>query len=280
VRSTLHVSLVLLMLAGSPSVIAGTLIRIGLFPFYSPQQLIAQKEPFRRHLALAIEGKVHMETAPSLDMFMNRVAKGEYDLVLLPSHLGRLIQQDFRWRPLCKYIPDMTVYLVTRKHGGIRSADSLKGKVIATHDRALLLSLVAAEWLRRQGIPEHDMSWLETGGLVNSVYSVITGEADAAVASSSTLALLPQAELDQLRVLGEAGTAPQPYIVASPVMKPALISLVRDAYRSYSEDGTPVFAEIPSTELKSLDRYAAEARRRLGGHSGRTAERNRRTKVH
>lgn len=263
-RFMLSLFLALLAAGTAPLAVAGPLLRIGLFPFNSTQQLIEQKEPLRRQLAQAMRGEVHLETAPSPEIFMARVAKGEYDLVLLPSNLGRLIQQDYRWLPLCKYIPDMTVYLVTRKHGGVKNAASLRSGVLATHDRALLLSLVAEEWLRKRGIAGRDINWLETGGLVNSVYSVITGEADAAVASSSTLALLRQVDLDALRVLGEAGTVPQPYVVASPAMSPALRSRTRGVCRNYHENGNPVFADIPAAELKHLDIYAAEARKRIG----------------
>ena len=252
--------------AGSGQALAATPpIRVGLFPFHSPQHLIAQKEPFRRHLEKSLRRAVHLETAPGLEIFMQRLSRGEYDIALLPAHFGRIAQQDYHWRLVAKYVPDMTVYIVTRKQGGVRSVAELKGAMIATHDRALLLSMVADRWLKKNGLAENAVEWMETGGLANSVYAVVAGQADAAIASSSSLGLTPQAELDQLRVLAEAGAVPQPFVLANPHMNREALARLQSACDSFVEDGHKAFTAVAPGDLRILDRYTAEAREQVWG---------------
>ncbi len=253
--------LALLTLASAPSDAATRpAIRIGLFPFHSPQHLVAYYDSLRRHFEKALQATVQLETAPSVEDYTSRAIRGDYDVALIPAHFGRLLQVDYRWQPLARYMPDNTVYLITRKQDVIRAPSELKGKVIATHDRDLLMSLAALRWLRERGVSESDIEWLETGGLASSVYAVITSQADAAVTTLSSLSLTRQAELDQLDILVEVGNIPQLYLMANPRMQNHRKAGLRAACDSFRKEGNPVLARVTEKELKSLDAYAAELR--------------------
>jgi ABC-type phosphate/phosphonate transport system substrate-binding protein len=257
--------LALLTMASTPSDAATRPIRIGLFPFHSPQHLVTYYDSLRRHFEKALQLPVQLETAPSVEDYTSRAIRGDYDVALIPAHLGRQLQVDYRWQPLARYMPDNTVYLITRKQDAIKEPSGLKGKVIATHDRSLLMSLAAQRWLRERGVMESDIDWLETGGLASSVYAVVTGQAVAAVATLSSLSLTRQAELDQLDILVEVGNIPQLYLMANPRMPNHRKAGLRAACDSYRKDGNPVLARVTEKELKSLDAYTAEIRMRLPG---------------
>ncbi len=257
--------LALLTLTSAPSDAAIRPIRIGLFPFHSPQHLVIYYDSLRRHFEKALQLPVQLETAPSVEDYTSRAIRGDYDVALIPAHLGRLLQVDYQWQPLARYMPDNTVYLITRKQDAIKEPSDLKGKVIATHDRNLLMSLAAQRWLKERGVMESDIDWLETGGLASSVYSVITGQAVAAVATLSSLSLTRQAELDQLDILVEVGNIPQLYLMANPRMPNHRKTGLRAACDSYRKEGNPVLARVTEKELKSLDAYTAELRMRLPG---------------
>lgn len=263
--------LALLTLAGTPAETAKLgnrpAMRIGLFPFHSPQQQVSYYEPLRRHLEKTLQVAVQLETAPTVGDYAARAIRGDYDVAVIPAHYGRLLQLDYQWQPLARYTPDNMVYLITRKQDAIRAPSELKGKTIATHDRDLLMSLVAQRWLRERGVADGDIEWLETGGLASSVYAVVTGQAVAAVATLSSLSLTRQAELDQLNILAEIGTIPQLYLMANPRLPATREAGLQAACDSFRKDGNPVLARVTGKELKSLDAYAAVLRMRLPGKS-------------
>lgn len=241
-------------------------IRIGLFPFHSPQHLVAYYDSLRMHLEQDLKVTVQLETAPSVEDYTVRAIRGHYDVALIPAHLGRMLQVDYHWRPLARYVPDNTVYLVSRRRGTIRTPADLKGKTIATQDRNLLMSMAAMRWLRERGVTDDEVDWLETGGLASSVYAVTTGQADASVATLSSLSLTPQTELDQLDLLWEIGNIPQLYLMGSPQLTARRKAGLQAACLSYRKQGVPVLARVSNKELKNLDAFAAELKARFSKH--------------
>jgi phosphonate transport system substrate-binding protein len=256
------------MIAASPAWAEARPLRFGLWPYHSPAYLVRYYEDLARHLQSRLGREVDLQTAPSVDVFMQRVFKGEYDIALIGPHFGRLAQTDYRWQPVAGYKGANPVYIVTLKQSKIRKASDLKGKTLATPGRTLLLSLTAGKWLKSRGLSERDYRWLEIGGLASSVYTLLAGEADAAVTTLASLSMNPQAELDQLHILGEAGSNPQLYIFAAPSLKAREIQVLRQAGREYVQGGRQVLADISSKELQSMDEFSSQIRQyyRNAGH--------------
>jgi ABC-type phosphate/phosphonate transport system substrate-binding protein len=267
VRLIVFIFMAFLAIASPPSG-AGVqpVIRIGLFPYHSPQHLIAYYDSLRKHLERNLKVTVQLETAPSVEDYTARAIRGHYDVALIPAHLGRMLQLDYRWQPLVKYVPDNTVYLVSLRRAAIKTPADLKGKTIATQDRNLLMSMAAMRWLSERGVPDEELNWVETGGLASSVYAVTIGQADASVATLSSLSLTPQTELDQLVLLWEIGNIPQLYLMGNPRLTARRRAGLQAACLSYHKQGIPVLAKVSDKELKNLDAYAAELKARLSRH--------------
>lgn len=238
-------------------------LRFGLWPYHSPRHLALYYDDLGRHLQARLGRDLILETAPSIDTFMQRLFRGEYDIALIGPHFARLAQTDYGWQPIAGYKGGNPVYLVTLSQMDIHKASDLKGKTIATHDRTLLMSLKAEKWLRSQGLSGKDYRWLEIGGVAGSVYSLVSGEADAAVATLASLALSPQEELSQLRIIGEIGSIPQLYIFASPALKARQVQDMREACRDFVHEGQRVLADISVKELRSMDEFVPEIRQQL-----------------
>lgn len=258
------VALLLFLLGASVSLAESRPLKFGLWPYHIPQYLVSYYDGLRQHLETRLGRPMYLETAPTIEVFTQRTLKGEYDIALIAPHLGRLAQIDHGWQPIAGYKDGNMVYLITRQHGGVSKIADLKGKTIATQDRGMLLSLSARKWLKSQGLAENDYQWLETGGLASSVYSVVSGEADAGVATLASLSLSPQAELDQLRIIGNAGSIPQLYLIASPSTKAPQIRVLRKACLDFRRDGKSVLGIISDKELRSLNDFAAQGRTLIG----------------
>lgn len=241
-------------------------LKLGLWPYHSAHHLLNYYEGLRAHLESHLRQPVQLETAPSVALFVTRMTHGEYDLAVVAPHVSRLAQTDYGWRPVARYLPDNTVYIVARKKDGLNSIRQLKAKSIATPDRSMLLTLAAEKSLAAQGVPESDISWLETGGLASSVYAVSSGQAEAAVTTLSSLALTPQAEMDQLKILDNAGKIPQLFVMASPKLSRYRVNTAMLACLRYRRDESSRMGALSLDELRKLDRYAERTRLLLAGH--------------
>jgi ABC-type phosphate/phosphonate transport system substrate-binding protein len=249
--------------------------KLGLWPYHSAHHLLTYYEGLREHLESRLKQPVQMETAPSMEVFVERMSRGEYDFTIGAPHVSRLMQADYGWQPVARYLPDNTVYLVTRKQGGVKSLRALKGKSIATPNRVMLLTLATEKYLRTQGLAEGVIEWHETGGLASSVFAVTSGQVDAAVTTLSSLALTPQAEADQLRILESTGKIPQLFVMAAPHVSRASVITAAAACQSYQRDEHRILGRLTDADLRKLDDYAAQARNLLAGHlaSGTVATR-------
>jgi phosphonate transport system substrate-binding protein len=244
---------------------ANSSLKLGLWPYHSAHYLLNYYEGLRAQLESRLRLPVQLETAPSVEVFVERMTRGEYDLAIVAPHVARLAQTDYGWQPVARYLPDNQVYVVTRKQGGLKSVRDLKGKSIATPDRSMLLSMQAEKSLRLQGVTESDVQWQETGGLASSVFAVTSGQAEAAVCTQSSLALTPQADLDQLKVLVNAGSIPQLFVMAAPQVSRYRVKAAIAACLSYMPDEKTRLGLLAGTELRRLDGYATHLRETYAG---------------
>ena len=240
-------------------------LKLGLWPYHSAHYLLGYYEGLRTQLESKLRQPVQLETAPSVDVFVMRASQGEYDIAIMAAHVARLMQTDYGWQPIARYLPDNQVYLLTRKRGFVKSVKDLKGKSIATPDRNMLLSMQAEKSLRLQGLTESDVQWQETGGLASCVFAVIAGQTEAAVATQSSLALTPQADLDQLRVLDNAGSIPQLFVMAAPQVSRYRVKTATAACLSYQPTERATLGLLADAELRKLDAYAARLREIYAG---------------
>lgn len=246
-----------------------TPVRLGIWPYHSAQRLFAYYEGLRTQLERSLKRPVRLESAQGVDEFVQRLARQDFDLVVNAPHLSHLLQTDHGWKPVARFVPDNTVYLLTRKQGGVRSIKDLRGKSIATPDRSMLLSLAAEKSLKIGGLSSDAVDWQETGGLASSVFAVTAGQADAAVATLASLALTPQAEVDQLRILADAGKIPQLFVMAAPTMDAQLLRQATAACLAYRKEGKPQMTRLGVSELSQLEPYALQTRRLFEQQLGR-----------
>jgi phosphonate transport system substrate-binding protein len=153
---------------------------LGVFPYLSPSQMIEQLSPLRKRIEEALGVPVSLQSAPDFISFVQRTAKGDYDLVITAPHMGRLAQQRDGWQLVAMSGQQTATVILVRKDSGITRLDQLRGKRMAVGSLPSVTYLLAAEALLKKGVkPGRDLDVIETASFSNVVQSVFKGEAAA-----------------------------------------------------------------------------------------------------
>ena len=189
--------LCLILFGGTATAADGDYL-FGVVPQYSPQQSAQQWQPLLDHLDQATGANLRFATAPRISSFVERVLTGTYDFIYIDPLMYLEARKAQGYRALARDDAASHGLLVVRKDGP-RSLAVLAGRSIAfpalTAPAATVL--IRAE-LRRAGI-DHGPAYL---GSHESVYrAVITGQYIAGGGVTRSLAQLPAALREQLRVL-------------------------------------------------------------------------------
>lgn len=176
--------------AGAPRA-QDRVLRLGLAPYLSPAALLALFRPVVGHLQQQLALPVEAYTARDFLALATAVRAGDYDLALLPAHLGRVAIADWRWLPVARTIAATPVLVVVRGDGPVRSASDLHGRPVGTLDLLSLTSAVCARWMAQQQMPE---SMIVPMPSINSALIALErDELGAVVATASQMQSLPAA---------------------------------------------------------------------------------------
>ncbi|MFA6499243.1 MAG: phosphate/phosphite/phosphonate ABC transporter substrate-binding protein [Desulfurivibrionaceae bacterium] len=167
----------------SPSLYAASKIEtltLGVFPYLSANQMMEQLSPLCKRIEVALGKKVILVSAPDFMSYVDRTAKGEYDLVLTAPHMGRLAQKRDGWQLVVQSGQKTATVILVRNESGIRRLEDLRGKKLAVGNVRSVTYLLAEEALAQKGITlGKDVEVLETATFSNVVQSVFLGEVDA-----------------------------------------------------------------------------------------------------
>lgn len=248
-----------------PLLAAGKELVVGVQPYQPTRALITYHEKLATHLRGTLKRPVRIVTARDVETFGNRMLAGDYDLAIAPAHLARLAQLDRGWHPLARYVPDTPTLLIARKEDDTATTvASLRGKVLATHGRLRLVSVIAEHWLAdQQLLVERDFRPLETASPASAVHALVSGEADMAVVNLASMSQVIRSEVEQVRIVHEFPSTPLLVFIARNDMTPETRAQMQRALLAYQspQGNRPVAAG--AQDLASMDVYVDETRRLL-----------------
>lgn len=246
-----------------------TPLRVGLVPYLSPTALLEAFRPMREHLERSLARPVEMVTARDFAALIEAARRGDYDAAFLPSHLARLSVADWRFEPLAGVNEPVTVQVLVRADGSIRSASDLRGGKAGMLDALALTATVGRQWLHEQGLAS-SVTVVALPSINSALISLDRGEVEAIVSGASQLMAVPAGTPRTERVLATVRDIPGPVFVAHPRMPPAEVQALRAALVAYRPDparpkitsNAPLQA-LTAEQLAPLEPYAAQARRAL-----------------
>lgn len=267
-------TLLSLKLGGATQAAPGTKpLVLGIVPNLSPRSLLTVYQPLRTKLEVFLSRPVNLFTAPDFFHFYNRTLAGEYDVALMPAHLGRLAQLEGGLVPLVKFLPGQFGFIVVRKGGKVERAADLRGKRIALVDPIALVTLRGEDWLKTENVAIQPRTQAVRHYVYHNaaVEAVINDQADAAIVSSGPFNTMPQELRDKVRILENIGEMPANFFMGHPRLQEEGIAEVRRVLLDFGRQPGELasffqryrynnIVPLEAAELHPLDYYALRAR--------------------
>ncbi|MDF1613676.1 phosphate/phosphite/phosphonate ABC transporter substrate-binding protein [Desulfurivibrio dismutans] len=249
------------------SSVAAEPLRLGVFPYISPAQMVEQLSPLRQRLATALEREVEMLSAPDFMTFVERQAAGHYDLVITAPHMGRLAQQRDGWQPVVISSQQTATVILVRADADITRLEQLKGRRLAVGNWRSVTYLLAARALNAAGLElGDDVQVLETATFSNVVAAILAGEAVAGATPTLLWDQWSHVYPEEKRRIRELFRAPPPNPHSFLLMMPAaadqatidhlrgsLLAFHRDpAGQAFFQESNFESFQLPSEEAMAL----------------------------
>lgn len=233
----------LLVALASPALAAAPAgpLKLGVFPYLSPSQMVRQFEPLRQYLETTLGRPVDLASAPDFLSFVQRTQQGEYDLVVTALHKGRLAQKRDGWQVVAMSGQQTAAAILVRKDSVIARLEDLRGKRIAVGSRRSITYVLAEEELARRGIRlGRDMGVVETVTFSNVLQSVLAGTAEAGATPTLLWDSATHTTAEQRERLREIFRSPPPHphsalVMASPGTVPATVERLRKALLGFGD---------------------------------------------
>ncbi len=216
-------------------------LTLGVFPYLSPNQMVEQLAPLVKRIQQALGKEIIMVSAPDFMSYVERTAKGEYDLVVTAPHMGRLAQKRDGWQLVVMSGQQTATVILVRKDSGILSLEDLRGKRLSVGNWRSVTYLLAEEALAKKGLTlGKDVEVVETATFSNVVQSVFLKEVDAGATPTLLWDKWVHVNEEQHRQLREIFRAQKPappsfLVMVPPKTDQATILRLRESLLSFKE---------------------------------------------
>ncbi len=255
---------------------AGEALRLGVFPYFSAEQLVALHRPLKDYLARAIGRPVRLVSAADFRTFKQRTLRGRYDLLITAPHLGRVAEKQAGYHWLGVTANRSEAVFLAARGSHIRQLADLRGKRLALPPRLAIVHQMALETLEGLGLdPNKDLRIQPRRSHDMALYAAIRGDADAAAVGRPTWLHYDAPEKKRLRVIGRSASIPGFALMAHARLDPALRERLKTALRRFAgtREGRAYFnatglegvRDVEAADLTLLDHFLARIRAVTGG---------------
>ena len=243
---------------------------IGVAPHTSARVILEMYQPLRLYLEKALAMPVEIVTAPDFDMFARRGVANEFDLAVTTGHQARLLQTDAGYIPLLTYKADFKAIALVAAKGAIQKPSDLHNKDVLGLSPASLVTLWGQHWLSDNKVNANPMKYVSASDSVAQLVAV--GDAAVGFTSLANYQKLKPELHSQLRILAESKSmAGRVYVLNkrhAAIQKKVDAALwafaeSAEAKKYFDTNKLEGYRKLHPSELKEMDRYAAEVRKVL-----------------
>lgn len=234
-----------LVLVLASSVMAADKLRFGVSPMADALRTMKMYKPLTDAIAAQTGVPVEVATSPSLEVFMNRVKNGEFDIVLASYTsimLGYAKDYEIFANTKTGGVSTAKGIIVVRADSGINKLSDLKGKTIGFMDDQAIFYFLGRGLLKANGVDViRDMTPQFFGKNDAAVLAVYNKQVAAASVKDNTIGILKdKVDASQLRVIAETEVVPTIPFAVKRGLDAGLVGKIKAAVLGLPE-GDPVW---------------------------------------
>lgn len=242
----LMLTVLILTLVMTAPALAVDKLKMGVPPYSDAARTLKMFKPMADAISLQVGVPVDVVFSPTLEIFMERVKNGEFD-VIQANHMS-IIQNitagyEVFSQPKQDGMTKQHGLLVVRKDSGINSIKDLKGKTIGfSDDQAVSGYVLNRALLKDNGVDLIKDTTVKFFGKHDAALAgVYNKQADAAGVRDNTLAIMKdKLDIEQLKVLGETDWVPTVPFAVKKGLDPALAAKIKATVLAIP-DGDPIW---------------------------------------
>lgn len=213
-------------------------LQMGVFPYLSSERLFQTFLPMKDYLETQLERRIVMTSAPDFKIFVQRVARGDYDFYYTAPHLALLAETEHGHRRVSRVTRELDAHVYVRRDSPAQRIEDLRGRSVISSDALAMLSLINEKLLQDHGLrPGRDYRLVRTSSNNNAFLTVSRGEVDAAFGGGAVFERSPSDIKRELRVLASAPKMPHTMIMAHPRLLAAEYARLKSALLAFTRDG-------------------------------------------
>lgn len=214
-------------------------LQMGLLPYLSSERLFEYFLPMKDYLEVKLKRRIVLSTAPDFKTYVQRAARGEYDIYQTAPHFALLAEVEHGYQRVARLTRDLSGDIVVRRDSQVRHIKDLRGRTVITPDALAITSLLGEELLKTHGLePGRGYRLLRTSSHNNAIMTVYRNQADAAFSSVEVLEKLPLEITRELRILAKTRQVPHMMIMAHRRMQRADYDRLKTALLAFAYDGS------------------------------------------
>ncbi|MBI3569833.1 MAG: phosphate/phosphite/phosphonate ABC transporter substrate-binding protein [Gammaproteobacteria bacterium] len=213
-------------------------LQMGVLPYLSSDRLFEYFLPMKEYLEVQLGRRIVMSTAPDFKTFVQRAARGDYDIYQTAPHLALLAETEHGYRRVGRLTRELDGDVIVRRDDPARRIEDLRGRIVITPDALAITSMLGEQLLRDHGLsPGRDYRLLRASSHNNAILTVHRGGADAALASAAVFEQLTPKIKRELRVLTKTRAVPHMMIMAHPRLSRPEYQRLKSALLAFTRDG-------------------------------------------
>lgn len=249
-------------------------LQMGVLPYLSSEQLFKNFLPLLHYLEAKIKRRIIMSTAPNFKTYVQRAARGDYDIYLTAPHFALLAETTQNYYRLSRVSHELNGYVVVRRNSTIQQIEDLRGRTVITPDELAIISMLGEQLLLKHGLsPELDYQLERGASHNNAILTVYRGSADAAITEPAVYDRFTPDIQRELRVLAKTDQVPHVMFMAHnrlsakdyEQLKAALLTFTRDGdgRQFFETTGLDNMVPITDADMEQLHPFIALTWERL-----------------
>lgn len=213
-------------------------LQMGLLPYLSGERLFEYFLPMKDYLEVKLKRRIILSTAPDFITYVQRAARGEYDIYQTAPHFALLAEVEHGYRRVGKLTRELDGDVVVGLNSPVKRVEDLRGRIVITPDALAITSMLGEHLLKDHGLnPGRDYRLVRANSHNNAILTVHHGDADAALTSAAVFEQLAPETKHQLRVLAKTRKVPHMMVMAHRRIPPAEYQRLKTALLAFTRNG-------------------------------------------